>query len=181
MVIDWFYTLHGIQKWWNDETGVAAIEAAILFPPLVALLLGVYDLGNGIILNGRTITASEVTADLISRDKTVNLADVNDAIEAAKLVYQPYPLVDFGIDVVSVQFDSLRRPVILWRETRDMDPNNLAISNIDGIGDPGEGMIVVSVEYTYKPLFAKYFTDPIEMLEVAYARGRRSPTVTWGG
>lgn len=181
MVIDWFYTLHGLKAWWQQEDGVAAIEAALLFPPLVALMLGVYDLGTGIILNGRTITASQVTADLISRDKTVNMADVNDAIVAAQLVYQPFALQDFGIDVVSVQFDSQRRPQILWRETRDMSPNDNAIANVNGIGDPGEGMIIVSVEYTYKPLFAKYFTDDIPMMEIAYARGRRSPTVTWGG
>lgn len=181
MVIDWFYTTYALKNWWHQEDGVAAIEAAMLFPPMVALLLGVYDLGNGIILNGRTITASQVTADLISRDKTVNLSDVNDAIVAAQLVYQPYGLRDFGIDVVSVKFDSQRRPQILWRETRDMSPNNNAVDNINGIGSPGEGMIVVTVEYTYKPLFAKYFTDDIDMIEIAYARGRRSPTVEWGG
>jgi hypothetical protein len=181
MIIDWFYTLHALRKYWEDEGGLAALEAALLFPPLVALLYGVYDLGKGIILSGRTITASEVSADLISRDKTVNMADVNEAIEAAKLVYEPYDLSEFGIDIVSVRFDNNRSPVILWRETRDMSPNHLALENIDGIGDPGEGMIVVTVEYTYIPFFAKYFTDPIEMVEVAYTRGRRSPTVTWGG
>ncbi len=181
MVIDWFYTTHFLKNWLHLEDGVAAIEAAMLFPPMVALLLGVYDMGTGIILNGRTITASQITADLISRDKTVDMADVNDCIEAAKLAYEPFSLNNFGIDIVSVEFDSLRRPKILWRETRFMDPNNNAVDNVNGVGDPGEGMIIVSVKYTYTPLFSHYFTSDIDMMEIAYARGRRSPTVTWGG
>lgn len=179
MVIDWFYTAHALKSWWQQDDGVAAIEAAMLFPVMTALMFGTYDLGTGIILNGRTITATQVTADLISRDKSVNMADVNDAIVAAQLVYQPFGLRDFGIDVVSVRFDSLSRPQVIWRETRDMSPNNNALDNVAGIGTPGEGMIIVTVKYTYKPLFAKYFTDAIPMTEIAYARGRRSPTVEW--
>ena len=179
MVIDWFYTLHGLKTWWRHEDGVAAIEAALLFPVMGGLMMGTYDLGTAIVLNSRTVTASQVTADLISRDKTVTMADVNDAIVAAQLVYEPYPLRDFGIDVVSVKFDAQRRAQVLWRETRDMPPNNNAVENVNGIGDPGEGMVIVTVEYMYKPFFAKYFTDEIPMTEIAYARGRRSPTVEW--
>lgn len=181
MVIDWFYTAYALKNWWHQDEGVAAIEAAMLFPVMTALMLGTYDLGTAIILNSRTLTATQVTADLISRDKSVNMADVNEAITAAQLVYQPYGLQDFGIDVVSVKFDDQRRPQVIWRETRDMSPNNNALDNILGMGDPGEGMIIVTVEYTYKPLFAKYFTDAIPMTEIAYARGRRSPTVEWKG
>ncbi|PZP55917.1 MAG: hypothetical protein DI586_05345 [Micavibrio aeruginosavorus] len=181
MVVDWFYTLHAVKMWWKNEEGLAAIEAAMLFPVMMTLMLGSYDLGTGIVLNGRTITATQVAADLISRDKTVNQADVNDIIMAAQLAYEPFGLRDFGIDIVSVEFDSQRRPQVLWRETRDMSANNNALENIQGMGDQGDGMIIVTVEYTYKPLFAKYFTGEMKMVETAYSRGRRSPTVEWEG
>lgn len=181
MTIDWFYTVYALKNWLHLEEGVAAIEAAMLFPPMVALLLGVYDLGTGIILNERTITSTQIAADLISRDKTVNLADVNDAIFGAQLAYEPFSLNGFGIDIVSVQFDAQRRPQVLWRETRSMAPNNNALDNVSGIGEPGEGMVIVSVQYTYRPLFGRYFMNDFNMLEIAYARGRRSPTVTWAG
>jgi len=181
MVIDWFYTSHAIKSWWHREDGVAAIEAAMLFPIMVGLMAGSYDLGTGIILNGRTITATQVVADLISRNKTAKITDVNDAIEAAKLVYQPYDLNNFGIDIASVEFDSKKKPVVLWRETRSMTPNDAAVNSLVGVGEEGDGMVVVSVQYKYAPVFAKYFTGNYDMLEVSFARGRRSPTVTWGG
>ena len=170
-----------VKKWLRREDGAAAIEAAILFPVLVALLAATYDLGKGVILNGRTITASQVVADLISRNKQADLNGVDDAIAAAGLVYQPYTLNNFGIDIVSLEFNSKKQPVVLWRETRNMSANTTAVNSLSGIGDEGEGMVVVSVKYTYKPLFAQYFTGNFDMQEVAFARGRRSPTVTWGG
>lgn len=173
--------IQGIKKWLRAEDGVAAIEAAMLFPLMVALMAGSFDLGQGIVLSGRTVTASQVVADLISRDKTANLTSVNDDISAAQLVYQPFSLSEFGIDIASVQFDTNKKPVVLWRETRSMSPNTAAIDSLVGVGAAGDGMIVVTVQYTYKPLFTQYFASPVQMSEVAFARGRRSPAVTWGG
>lgn len=168
-----------LRCYWRREDGTAAMEAVMLFPPLLLLLMGVYDLGNGIILSQKTITATQIAADLVARDSTINASRLDDSIQAARLAYEPYSLNEFGIDVVSVEFDQDRNPQILWRETRDMPPNNEAITNVNGIGDEGEGMVIVTVQYTYTPLFAHYFTSDLDMQEVAYARGRRSPTVEW--
>lgn len=151
----------------------------MLFPPLVLIMMGVYDLGNGIILSQKTITATQITADLVARDSTINLSELNNAIDAARLAYEPYSLNEFGIDVVSVEFDNNRMPQILWRETRDMPPNDDAITNVNNVGDVNDGMVIVTVQYTYTPFFAHYFLNDFNMQEVAYARGRRSPTVEW--
>ncbi len=168
-----------IRNFLKREDGTAAMEAVMLFPPLLFLMMGVYDLGNGIILSQKTITATQIAADLIARDSAVNSAKLEDTIQAARLAYEPYPLNEFGIDIASVEFDQNRLPEILWRETRDMPPNAEAITNVNGIGDQGEGMVIVTVRYTYTPFFSRYFIDDLDMQEVAYARGRRSPTVEW--
>lgn len=168
-----------IRNFLKREDGTAAMEAVMLFPPLLFLMMGVYDLGNGIVLSQKTITATQIAADLIARDSTVNSAKLEDTIQAARLAYEPYPLNEFGIDIASVEFDQNRLPEILWRETRDMPPNTQAITNVNGIGDQGEGMVIVTVRYTYTPFFSRYFIDDLDMQEVAYARGRRSPTVEW--
>ena len=35
-----------ISQWWDNREGVAAIEAAMIFPILAVMLVGVYDMGN---------------------------------------------------------------------------------------------------------------------------------------
>ncbi len=181
MVIDWFYTVHAIKSWYYNQEGVAALEAAMLFPPMLSLLFGTFDLGNGIVLSQKTITASQVAADLVSRNRTVDSASIEDIIHGAQLAYEPYSLNGFGIDIVSVTFDAYKNPVVLWRRTESMPPNTEAVSSVAGLADEGEGMIIVSVQYTYTPEFSKYFMGDIDFKEVAYSRGRRSATVEWEG
>lgn len=181
MYIDVFHIVYSVRRWAVEGDGMAMMEAALLFPPMMTLLLGVFDLGNGIVLSQKTITASQVAADLVSRNKTMDSANLTDIIEGAKLAFEPYALVDFGIDVVSIQFDADKQPQILWRHTENMSPNTSAVQSVAGFSDEGDGIIIVSVQYKYIPQFSGIFTGDINLSEVAFARGRRSATVTWNG
>jgi Flp pilus assembly protein TadG len=177
--IDFFYIIQSVKSWADNEDGIAMMEAAMLFPPLLTLLLGTYDLGNGIVLSQKTITASQVAADLISRNRTMDSANLNDIIAGSKLAFEPFSDADFGIDAVSVQFDENQNPDVIWRETQNMLPNQTALDNTAGSFEEGEGLIIVTVVYSYKPKFAQHFIGEIEFTEVAFARGRRSETITW--
>lgn len=179
MYIDFFYITQTIKNWIDDEEGVAMVEAVMLFPPMLTLLLGVFDLGNGILLSQKTITASQVAADLVSRNKTMNTANLEDIIAGSKLAFEPYSSAEYGVDIVSVQFDGNKNPVILWRETQNMQPNIEAVNSVKGLSASGDGMVIVTVAYKYTPQFAKFFTGDLEFSEVAFTRGRRSATVTW--
>lgn len=165
------------KRWACEEGGVAAVEAALLFPVMLTLLLGMVDIGNAILSNQKTITASQVAADLIARKETVSTTDINEAIEAARLAIEPFPTSTFGIDIVSLRFDNNGAPQIVWRVTQNMAPNDTAVASTALIGEPGEGMVVVSAVFRYDPIFAGFVIDEIPMEEVAFVRGRKSPVV----
>ncbi|MCB1552100.1 MAG: pilus assembly protein [Alphaproteobacteria bacterium] len=169
------------RSWLKGEDGVAIMEAAMLFPVMLVLMMGVFDLGNGISLSEKTVTSSQIAADLVSRNRTIEAAGLTDIIEGSKLAFEPYELHGFGIDIVSIRFDENSNPEILWRETQGMSPNDVAVASVVGLAGEGEGMIIVTVKYSYSPLFSKFFTDDLYFTEVAFSRGRRSPTVTWDG
>ncbi len=164
-----------------DEKGTAGVEAALLMPVMAVLMMGVWDIGRGIVVNQKAISASQVAADLLARDKTVDTGTLEEAVEASKLSFQPYDVTSYGIDIVSIEFDENKEPDILWRETRNMSPNDSAVDSTVGLAPEGEGMIIVTVKYNYTPFFSAVLTDELEFTEVAFTRGRRSPTVTWGG
>lgn len=161
----------------RDKKGTAIVEAAMLLPLMMVMLFGLWDLGNGIVYNQHTITASQVVGDLIARDKEVNSTALNNYIEAGRLAYGNNDTASYGIDIVSIQFGANGNPSILWRETRNMSPNEDVLSNVRGLGEQGEGVIAVTVVYVYRPMFTSVFADRIEMKEEAYLRGRRSNTV----
>lgn len=165
-------------RWCVDKTATALMETVILFPVLITMLMGCFDLGQGIVVNQKTVSASQMMADLIARQRVVNTNVINDIVVAGELAIEPYDRRPFGYDIVSVRFDNRGRPEVLWRVTENMPPNNAAVQRSEGLGEEGEGVVIVTANYTYRPFFVNFIVDEIKMSEVAFLRGRRSATVT---
>ncbi|MCB9983496.1 MAG: pilus assembly protein [Rhodospirillales bacterium] len=165
------------KDWFKSEDGVAAVEAALVFPIMLVLLLGMFDLGNGILANQKTIRASQVAADLIARSSVVDMEMIYDAIDASELALDPFDTTSYGIDVVSLRFDDDANPVIEWRETRNMTPLADVETRVADLAQAGEGVLVVAVNYDFEPLFGGFVIHDIAMQEIAFARGRQGAVI----
>lgn len=173
--------MRGLLKTWRkNQEGSALMEAAVLFPTLLVMIFGIYDVGHAITANHKMITASQMIADLVTRNVTVTDDDIDEAITAARLAMQPYVTSNdgFGIDIVSVQFDDDDEPVALWRETRNMAPDADLVDKTTGLGTEGGGAVAISMVFDYRPTFGNVVIEQFRMREVAFARGRKSATVT---
>ena len=167
-----------ISRFIKEEEGMSFTETAILFPILLSMMMAVYDLGQGVVVNQKTVAAAQVVGDLITRNEVVDMDIITDVVNAAELSLAPYPVNDtFGYDIASVEFDEDGDPVILWRVTENMGQEDDAINSTIGLGVEGEGVVVVSVVYTYEPYFSSFVVDEINMNELAFLRGRKSLTV----
>lgn len=165
------------KPWWRSCEGIAATEAAMIFPLMLVLLVGTFDLGNAILSNQKTIRASQVAADLVTRGRNIDTTGLNEAIEAARLAYEPLSSASFGVDIVSIRFDAQGDAEIVWRETRNMAPVSDVMTRVAGMSDPGNGVVMVAINYDFEPVFAGFIVDTILMQEIAFARGRKSPVV----
>ncbi len=163
--------------WIKNQDGHAGMEAALIFPVLMTLLLGVFDVGNAILANQKTIRASQVTADLVARMREVHNQDVREAVNAGRLALSPLDTRGYGVDIVSVRFDDSAIPEIVWRETKGMSPVDNVLDTLDGLAVAGEGVVVVTSHYNFTPVFAGFIINEVDMQEVAFARGRLSPVV----
>lgn len=163
---------------WDNQQGIAATEFAMIFPVLFFLLLGMIDLGNGILTNKKVITASQMAADLVTRQLVADDVDINDAVLAARMAIQPLDTTSFGIDIAAVRFEGDNAdPTVIWRDTVGMSPNGAVEDLSDGLGVENEGLIAVTVQYTFEPTFVGRFIDQIDMREVSFMRGRRNSFV----
>jgi Flp pilus assembly protein TadG len=161
----------------SDDAGVSIMEMAILFPILMAMLMAVFDLGNGIVVNQKTVAASQIIADLITRNEVVDSALIDDVVNAGELALDPYPRTNFGYDIASVIFDEDEEPEVLWRVSDNISQSSVAIDATTGLGAEGEGVVVVTVINDYEPLFSGFVVDVYNMRERAFLRGRKSATV----
>lgn len=159
--------------WKHGENGNVLIETALLFPLLVTMLMGTVDIGQGLLVNKKLISSVHIVSDLISRERSLSDDMLDEYMEAARLSLSPYPVNSFGIDIAGIRFiGESATPSIQWRDTIDMDP----IANIEslagGLGAEDEGVVAVTVAYTYQPRFSSIVSGPIEMRETAFLRGR---------
>ena len=167
-----------LSKWFRDEEGVAAVESALIFPIMLTLMIGVFDAGNAIIANQKAVRASQVVADLIARNSTVTDTSINEAIEAGRLAFEPLPNDSFGVDIVSMRFDEDADTEIVWRETVNISALPDAADAVVALQEPNEGIVMVTVDYRYEPLFIGFVLGVMNMREVAFSRGRSAAVVT---
>lgn len=165
------------HRWLLEEKATAFTESVILLPVMISMLMGSYDLGQGIAINQKTIAASQIIGDLIARERSVTMSSVEDIVAAGELAFEPYSPVPFGYDIVSIQFEDDGDPAVLWRITENTVENDEAVSSTENLGAAGDGIMVVTATYRYETYFTNFVVDEINMREVAFLHGRRSATV----
>jgi len=168
-----------ISHFWNDKRGLATLESAILLPIMIVILMGMFDIGQAIIINQKVTAASHMAADLITRKTVIDGDDLSDAYGVAKLIIDPYDRDLLGIDIVGIKYDDDDDPEAIWREQYNMSPNTNLPSSASGLGVDGEGLVAVSTTYTYKPFFANPLTGDIVMEETSFLRGRKNSFVRY--
>ncbi len=165
------------RQWAREEEATAFTESVILLPVMISLIMGCFDLGQGILMNQKTIGASQIIGDLIARERSVTFQGLQDIVRAGELALEPYPTESFGYDIVSVRFDADGDPEVLWRVTVNTEENDAAVASTEGLGTAGDGLMVVTTTYDYNPYFTNFVVDEINMREVAFLHGRRSATI----
>ena len=56
------------RRWAKEDDAAAAIEAGLMLPIMIAVLLGVVDVGMALTVNQKVISASHMVSDLLTRE-----------------------------------------------------------------------------------------------------------------
>lgn len=167
------------KKWLKNNKATAAIEMGMLLPLMLTILMGMFDTGHAVLASQKVINASQTIGDLLGRHDIVNDTLLDEYIKAGELVLRPNDPTSYGVDIVGIQFDGdPDSPVEVWRETRNMSPNTEVVLGATGLGDAGEGVLGVTVKYTYEPFFTSDFMGTFDISEVSYVRGRSGLFIT---
>jgi len=172
-------SMNFIKQFWRDTKGLALIESALVLPLMITLLFGLYDVGQALIINQKLKAATYTASDLITRKSYIDDDDIANAVGGAYMVIDPYNRGRLGIDIAGIEFDENDSPDVIWRYTDNMQPDGNIPSGADDLGNEGEGVVAVSTEYAYTPLFSSLFTGDITMREISFMRGRRTSRVQY--
>lgn len=165
------------KRWAGERDAVAATEAALIFPIMLTMILGIVDAGNAILANQKAVRASQVVADLIARSSSITAGDIDEAVEAGRLAFEPLDSSSYGVDIVSIRFNEEAQGEIVWRETVNMAGVASPLDATETLAAANEGAVMVSVQYVYTPIFGDFIMPQFTMNEVAFSRGRNSAVV----
>ncbi len=162
----------------RDERGNATIDLVFLLPIMLTLFVGAVEATNVLRLDRKVVASAQTAADLITQQREVSDAQLNDILTASELIFEPFPAAPHSVGIVAVSYDpDTGSPTIDWTKNKNGGSVPNALSLATGLGAPGEGVVVVRVTYNYTPLFFDFVMGATEMEEVTVLRPRRSSVV----
>lgn len=164
-------TAHQLRQFWRDDTAIAAVEFAAIFPVMVAILLGCIDMGSAFWLDRKIVTATQSVADVLAREESLTDTIIDQTITGAKLMMRPFPEEDLGYDIVGIQFTGTG-PKVIWRRTENMSESQALPDAAKGLGAVDEGVIAVVMKVPFRPSFFGFVHDEFDISEMAILRGR---------
>jgi len=148
----------------SDTRGVSAMEFALILPVLVLMVVGMADFGRLLLLSHKLQNSAFILADLVGRDQTLSVAQLEDSFLALEQLISPFEFDDNGTAIVSSVSGASGAgdPTINWQRagagvlsaTSEVGveggtatvPDALNVAN-------GETVIVAEVYYAFEPMF----------------------------
>ena len=165
-----------------DQSGVSAIEFALILPVLLALYISAVEIGNALTISRRAGSIAGAAADLIAQDKTTTASGLKDVMKAATNILAPFPEAPLTIKLTSVVADSKNATKVSWSCANKGSgyAKDSAFGVPAGLTEADSSVIVAEVEYKYAPMLdLPEFGSPgaFTMTRKFYAKPRRSLTV----
>lgn len=102
----------------TDKRGVAAVEFAMAVTVLVFLFLGLLETSRFLMLYLKAQHATVAVADLVTRDKKINEAQVTDLFNVVGQILSPFPVGAKSHVIVSAMGRPTGQPAsIFWQRT----------------------------------------------------------------
>ena len=157
------------------QRGVAAMEAALIMPVLVLLLVMAVDLSDLIRTDRRLVNATGTVADLVARERTVDAKTFDAAQAIGDTIFSPHsqqPTAGARYAIASVVYDNDGSRSVAW--TREINGGALPdpLAHTDQIELENDSVIVVRGERNWQPLLSHPVLGELTLTEVQVARPR---------
>lgn len=173
------------RKLLHDQSGLAAVEFALIFPIMLLLFLGSYETANLVLASMKLEASAETAADLVAQTRVntvLQSTDFTNIANAAKQVLTPLPTTGtlLKIAVASVTYNS-GSAVIDWHTevnsataiTTANIPNNASLANLGNqTNGSTDSVIIVKLTYSYSSPFTYVLSSSYTLTESAFNRPR---------
>ena len=163
-----------------SEEGSSAIEFALILPPMIALLMGIFEVTRVVAAEMRLTAATQSIADMMAQQDNVTIAESSNFCTGAKLTMYPLSGTALKAAVASVT-KGTSSTAVDWNDTvcgsatAIASAATLAPTLMPNVGD---SVIIVKTSYDYTSPISYVLAASYTLTATAYARPRNVAKVT---
>ncbi len=163
----------------GEESGVSAVEFALIAPAMVAMLLGSIEVSLLLTADRKVTQTTSAIADLVAQDDVITSDEMDDIFTAAAAILQPYSTTPLHMRITSVKMDASNNIAVVWSEGLGMAARapGSSVTTPSGILQPNTSVIMAEVTYDYDSLIGSALNTHIELDDIFYLRPRRGEEV----
>jgi Flp pilus assembly protein TadG len=137
----------------NGRDGAVAVEFALIFPVMLTLFLGSFELSNLYMANLKLTAATETVADLAAQTPNLAPADIDSFNIAAGWVMTPYPSSGLKLAFAGISYDASSNPQVAWHREENgaaaITTGSLDQALLKRLGSGGDSLVMVQSQYAY--------------------------------
>jgi Flp pilus assembly protein TadG len=166
----------------RNNSGVAAVEFAMIIPIMAALLIGTNEFSAGVAVDRKVTIMARTLSDLTSQNTSVTDTQLTNFFNASKAIMTPYASapVQGTITELYINPDTLKARVQWSKGVAAHSPGDIIdIPEALKIGDTY--LIYSEVKYKYVPSVAWFINkvDGITLSDISYTRPRQGLCVMY--
>ncbi|MBB4235285.1 TadE/TadG family type IV pilus assembly protein [Rhizobium esperanzae] len=172
-----------------DRKGAGAIEFAILFPVLVMLYIGAFEITVGLSVSKRATRAAGSIADLVTQQQSVTKSALAQMPSVATSIFVPYNTTGLTLKITGVTIDAGANAKVLWSWAQDGTvpyAKNTAVSNVPSDMKTANSFLVrteLSIPYTMFLFAPNFMPDGMRTITISrsyFYRQRQGDSIPCG-
>jgi Flp pilus assembly protein TadG len=167
----------------GNDSGVAAIEFAMIIPIMAVLLVGTNEFSAGVAIDRKVTIMARTLSDLTSQNTSVTDTQLTNFFNASNAIMTPYASapVQGTITELYINPSTLKARVQWSKGVAAHSPGDI-IEIPDALKIAGTYLILSEVKYKYVPSVAWFINkvNGITLSDISYTRPRQGLCVMYG-
>ncbi|PCK79833.1 TadE/TadG family type IV pilus assembly protein [Rhizobium sophoriradicis] len=173
----------------RERQGAGAIEFAILFPVLVMLYIGAFEITIGLSVSKRATRAAGSIADLVTQQQSVTKSTLAEMRSVATAIFVPYNSSSLTLKITGITVDASANAKVLWSWAQDGSvpyAKNAGVSDIPSDMKTANSFLVrseLSIPYTMFLFAPNFMPDGVRTITISrsyFYRQRQGDSIPCG-
>jgi Flp pilus assembly protein TadG len=148
-----------------DESGVAAVEFALLLPLMLTMYLGTVEISQAVGVDRKVTLTSRTLADLASQVTSISSTDMSNILNASSAVIAPYDASKLKVTVSQITIDGNNNAKITWSCTKGGTAHSTgsSVTLPSALNVANTSLIWGEAAYSYKPAIGYVVTGTLNL------------------